>query len=46
MQDRYIMLKIEKVVNKILYEKEIIDKKEYEQMAKKIDRLLFEEKNY
>ena len=43
MQDRYIMLKIEMVVNKILYEKNIIEKKEYGQTAKMIDKLIFKE---
>lgn len=43
MQDRYIMLKIEMVVNRILYKKAIIDKQEYEQTEKMIDKLLFKE---
>ena len=43
MEDRYIKLKIEYVVNKLLYEKDVIDKNVYEQVSKKIDKLLFEE---
>ena len=43
MEDRYIKLKIEYVVNNLLYEKDVIDKNLYEQVSKKIDKLLFEE---
>ena len=43
MKDRYIKLKIELVVNKLLYKKNIINKNLYEQTSKKIDKLLFEE---
>ncbi len=43
MKDRYIKLKIELVVNKILYNQNIINKNLYEQTSKKIDKLLFEE---
>ena len=43
MQDRYIKLKIEYVVNNLLYEKDVIDKNLYEQVSKRIDKLLFEE---
>ena len=43
MEDRYIKLKIEYVVNNLLYEKDVIDKNLYEQTSKKIDKLLFEE---
>ena len=43
MQDRYIKLKIEYVVNNLLYEKDVIDKNLYERVSKKIDKLLFEE---
>ncbi len=46
MEDRYIKLKIEYVVNNLLYEKDVIDKNLYEQVLKKIDKLLFEEKNF
>ncbi len=41
MKEKYIKLKIEYVVNKILYEKKIIEKNMYEETAKKIDKLLF-----
>lgn len=44
MEDRYIKLKIEYVVNNLLYEKDVIDKNLYEQVSKRIDKLLFEEK--
>lgn len=43
MNDRYMILKIEALVNKILYQKNIIDKRKYETISKKIDKLLFEE---
>ena len=43
LEDRYIKLKIEYIINKLLYEKYVIDKNLYEQASKKIDRLLFEE---
>ena len=43
MKDRYIKLKIEYVVNNLLYEKDVIDKNLYEQVSKRIDKLLFEE---
>ena len=43
MEDRCIKLKIEFVVNKILYSKNVIDKNLYEKISKKIDKLLFEE---
>lgn len=38
-----MMLKIEAVVNRILYVENVIDKRKYEKIAKKIDKLLFEE---
>ena len=41
MEDRYIKLKIEYVVNNLLYEKDVIDKNLYEHVSKKIDKLLF-----
>ena len=43
MNERYIKLKIEAVVNKLLYSKNIIEKNIYEETSKKLDRLLFEE---
>ena len=38
MQDKYIVLKIESVVNKILYNKNVIDKNLYEKTQEQIDR--------
>ncbi len=46
MDDRYIKLKIESVVNKLLYEKNIIDKNLYEQVSAKIDKLIFNQNKY
>lgn len=43
MNERYIKLKIEAVVNKLLYKKDVIEKNIYEETSKKIDKLLFEE---
>ena len=43
MNERVIQLKIETVVNKLLYNKNIIQKELYEETSKKIDRLLFEQ---
>jgi len=43
MEDRYMMLKIESVVNRILYVENVIDKRKYEKTLKKLDKLLFEE---
>lgn len=43
MNERYIKLKIEAVVNKLLYNKNIIEKNLYEETSKKLDKLLFEE---
>lgn len=43
MNERYIKLKIEAVVNKLLYSKNIIEKNIYEETSKKLDKLLFEE---
>ena len=37
------MGQIEYVVNNLLYEKDVIDKNLYEQVSKRIDKLLFEE---
>ena len=44
MEDRYIMLKIEEVVNRLLYSNGVIDKRKYERMVKRLDKLLFEER--
>lgn len=43
MNERYIKLKIEEVVNKLLYKKKVIEKNIYEETSKKLDKLLFEE---
>lgn len=43
MNEKYLKLKIESVMNKILYQKEIITKDMYEKTAQKIDKLLLEE---
>lgn len=43
MNERYIKLKIEAVVNKLLYKKNVIEKNVYEETSKKLDKLLFEE---
>lgn len=42
-EDRYIILKIELIINKLLYRDGIIDKRSYEQTTKKIEKLLLEE---
>ena len=43
MIDRYTMLKIEALVNKALYIENVIDKREYERVSKRLEKLLFEE---
>lgn len=43
MNEIYIQLKIEMVINKLLYQKNIIEKNLYEETSKKIDKLLFDE---
>lgn len=43
MNERYIKLKIEAIVNKLLFNKNIIEKNIYEETSKKLDKLLFEE---
>ena len=43
MNEKYLRLKIEAVVNKILYKKNIIDKNVFEKNTIKLDKLLFEE---
>ena len=42
MNEKYLKLKIESVVNKILYEKNIIDKNVFEKTSTKLDKLIFE----
>lgn len=43
MNDRYIILKIEIVINKILYAKNVINKETYNQVSKKLEELILEE---
>jgi len=43
MNERYIKLKIEAVVNKLLYCKNILEKNIYEETSEKLDKLLYEE---
>ncbi len=43
MEEKYMKLKIEFVINKILYQKGIIPKDMYEKTAQKIDKFLLEE---
>ena len=45
MEEKYIKLKIEAVINKILYKKKIIDENLFENTSKKIDKLIWKEKN-
>ncbi len=40
---RYEKLKVEELINKMLFEENIIDKRKYDKVAKKIEELLFEE---
>ncbi len=42
---RYEKLKIEKIVNNALYRENVIDKRIYDKMEKKLEKLLFEESN-
>lgn len=43
MNDRFIKLQIDAIVNKLLYKKNVIDKTLYEDVSRKIDKLIFEE---
>lgn len=43
MKDRYIKLKIEIVINRILYVEGVIDEKKYKRVSEKIEKLLFQE---
>ena len=45
MKERIIELKIEVIVNKLLYKKNIIDQSQYQNALKQIDKKIFEEKN-
>ncbi len=42
MNEKYLKLKIEAVVNKILYKKNVIDKNIFEKTSLKLDKLMFE----
>ena len=42
MNEKYLKLKIESVVNKILYKKNVIDKNIFEKTSLKLDKLMFE----
>ena len=44
MKEEYIKWQIESVVNKLLYQKGVVEKEMYEQVDDKIDTLLFQEK--
>lgn len=44
MNQKYFKLKIESIINKILYDNNVIDKDIYEKMSLKLEKLLFEEK--
>lgn len=43
MNEKYIKLQIESIVNKLLYKKNIIEKNLYKKTSEKVDKLLFEE---
>ena len=43
MKDRYMKLKFERVINRILYVEGAIDEKKYKRVSKKLDKLLFKE---
>ena len=42
MNEKYLKLKIEAVVNKILYKKNVIDKNIFEKTSLRLDKLMFE----
>ena len=44
MNKRIVDLKIEAVVNKLLFEKKIINQTQYQEALKQIERLVFEER--
>lgn len=44
MNQKYFKLKIESIINKMLYDNNVIDKDIYEKMSLKLEKLLFEEK--
>ena len=44
MSERQLILQIESIINKILYKKNVINQTMYEEISKKLDTLLFEDK--
>ena len=42
MNEKYIKYKIESIVNNLLYENDVIEKNVYEEVSRKLDKLLFE----
>lgn len=43
MNDRLVKFKIEAIVNKLLFENNVIEKPLYEETLRKLDRIIFEE---
>ena len=43
MEDRYMKLKFERVINRILYVEGVIDEKKSKRGSKRLDKLLFDE---
>ena len=43
MNEKYLKLKIETIINKILYKKNIINKNMYEEISMRLDKLIFKE---
>lgn len=43
MNERYIKLQIETIVNKLLYQKKVIEKNKYDEVSIKLDKMLFEQ---
>ena len=43
MEDRYMKLKFEVVINRLLYVECVIDEKKYKRVLKRLDKLLLEE---
>lgn len=45
MNEEYLNIEIEQIVNKLLYKKKIIDKSMYERTASKLNKLLYKKDN-
>lgn len=45
MNEKYVNIEIEQIVNKLLYKKKIIDKSMYEKVASKLNKLLYKKDN-